>query len=80
MVQVWVRVGPAYVEDLKKRLDALQVSQNALGRAMEPPVDPAQVCRWFTINPKRRLSPSMASVEKIEAAMARLSKGRRIRE
>jgi hypothetical protein len=46
------------------------VSQNQLATEMGKKA--AQVNRWFTENDDRRVSPDMATVEEIEAAMHRL--------
>lgn len=53
------------------------ISQNELAREMD--MDPSQVSRWFTTNPKRRVSPNLATAEKIETAVFRLIEKRRRR-
>jgi transcriptional regulator with XRE-family HTH domain len=46
-------------------------SQNALAKEMG--VSPTYVSRWFTRNVKRRVIPELATVQRIEEAMGRLS-------
>lgn len=73
MVEITFNAGK-YIVELAKRMERLGVSQAQLGRSMEPPVSPTQVTRWFTENEKRRRQPSLATIERIEAAMAKLEK------
>lgn len=73
MVQVTFSSG-RYIAELEKRMEKAGVSQAELGRTMEPPVSPTQVTRWFTDTPERRRQPSLRTLERIEAAMAKLEK------
>lgn len=73
MVEITFNAG-RYIAELAKRMERAGVSQGELGRAMEPPVSPTQVTRWFTENPDRRRQPSLATLERIEVAMAKLEK------
>lgn len=73
MVEITFNAGK-YIAELAKRMEKIGVSQAALGRAMEPPVNPTQVTRWFTENPKRQRQPSLRTIERIEVAMETLEK------
>lgn len=73
MVEITFNAGK-YIVELAKRMERLGVSQAQLGRGMEPPVSPTQVTRWFTENPERRRQPSLSTIERIEAAMAKFEK------
>jgi predicted transcriptional regulator len=75
MVQVILRLGQDYIDDLVKRMKRLGVSQNALAREMG--ASPSQVSRWFTPNPERKVSPEWATMKRIEEAMARLDARKR---
>jgi hypothetical protein len=73
MVKVTFSTGK-YVSELEARMSKAGISQAELGRAMTPPVSPTQVTRWFTKNEDRRRTPSLETIERIEAAMAKLTK------
>ena len=76
MVWVTLQLGDGYIPGLEKRMRQLRppVSQNELAREMEKM--PAQVNRWFTVNPDRRVTPDMDTVLEIEKAMQRLARKR----
>lgn len=71
MVQVTFNAGK-YIEELSKRMARDGVSQAALAREMG--ISATQATRWFTTNEKRRRNPSLATVERIELAMRKLTK------
>lgn len=73
MVKVTFNAGK-YIEELESRMSKAGVSQAELGRTMEPQVSATQVTRWFTKNEDRRRTPSLETIERIEAAMAKLTK------
>lgn len=73
MVEITFNAGK-YIVELAKRMERLGVSQAQLGRTMEPSVSPTQVTRWFTDNAARRRQPSLSTIERIEAAMAKIEK------
>lgn len=76
MVMVTINLGPGYIEDLTKRMKKYGISQALLARTMVPPVLPSQATRWFTKNPKRKVTPEMTTVQRIEEAMSRLQRRR----
>ena len=78
MVKVLLTLGEEYVEELRKRMQKSKppISQAELGREMRPPVSASEVTRWFTKNPERRVSPQLATVQRIEEAMLRLQNRR----
>ena len=63
-----------YVSELARRMAAAGVSQATLAREMR--AGATQVTRWFTTNAGRRRVPTLRSVERIEAAMAALTRRR----
>lgn len=71
MVQVTFNAGK-YIEELERRMAKAGVSQAALAREMQ--ISATQATRWFTKNESRRRTPSLATVERIELAMARLER------
>lgn len=73
MVQVTFNAGK-YIEELEKRMLKAGVSQAELGRLMDPPVSATQVTRWFTKNEARRRQPSLGTIERIEAVMAKVER------
>lgn len=77
MVKVLLQFDTDYIEDLVKRMKKFQISQAALAKEMKPPVSPSQATRWFTKNPNRRVMPELATVQRIEEAMVRLTARRR---
>lgn len=70
MVKVTLVLGEGYIPDLVARMKKAGISQNALARELG--AQPSQVSRWFTKNPERKVSPELATVERIEEAMVRL--------
>ena len=70
MVKVTFHAGEGYIPDLVSRMKKAGISQAGLAREMG--VSPTQASRWFTTNPDRRVSPELATIEKIEEAMIRL--------
>jgi ribosome-binding protein aMBF1 (putative translation factor) len=66
-----------FIQYISDQMDKAKppISQNELARALD--MDPSQVSRWFTTNPKRKVSPNLATAEKIEEALNRLLKGRK---
>jgi predicted transcriptional regulator len=76
MVWVYLQIGKGYIPGLRKRMQDMRppVSQNELAREMGKA--PAQVSRWFTENPDRRVSPDMDTVDLIEKAMQKLARKR----
>lgn len=71
MVQVTFNAGK-YIEELERRMEKHGISQAALAREMQ--ISATQATRWFTKNEARRRTPSLATVERIELAMARLER------
>jgi predicted transcriptional regulator len=74
MATVSFQTGKGYIPDLKARMKKWHISQNALAREMG--VNPSQASRWFTENPKRQVTPQLATVERIEEAMLKLIRRR----
>jgi transcriptional regulator with XRE-family HTH domain len=70
MATVKLQIGPNFIEDVGRILDREGISQNELARAMD--MDPAQVSRWFTMNPERRLGMRLDTAIKVEATIKRL--------
>lgn len=77
MATVTLQLGKGYIADLKTRMKRFKISQNALAREMG--INPSQASRWFTTNPDRQVSPELATVERIETAMAVLVRRRQRR-
>lgn len=64
-----------YVKDLKKRMDALHISQGELARTMK--LSPTQVSRWFTDNEARLVRPSIETAYDIETALLKIQEKRK---
>lgn len=81
MVMVKLEFKHSYIEDLRVRMkkEKPPISQAELGREMRPPASASEVTRWFTKNEARRISPQLATVQRIEEAMVRLQNRRRHR-
>jgi transcriptional regulator with XRE-family HTH domain len=75
MVEITFSAGK-YIEQLAKRMRAANppISQAELARTMG--ISATQATRWFTENPARRREPSLGTIERIEAAMAKLERQR----
>lgn len=71
MVEITFNAGK-YIEELAKRMSKMGISQATLAREMG--VSATQATRWFTANPDRRRQPSLGTIERIEAVMAKLEK------
>lgn len=74
MVEIKLQGSKEYIADLKRRMDKLKISQNALAREMGK--NPTQVSRWFTDNEERRVVPEVDTMVKIEEALEKLRKRR----
>lgn len=71
-VTVTISVGGNYIEELSKRLTALEISHNALARQMD--LSPSQVSRWFN---RPNMLPSMRSIANIERAILEICEERK---
>lgn len=73
MVSVELKGSEHWLADLVVRMKRYKISQNMLGKAMEPPRTASQVNRWFTKS-ERRVRPDYDTMCEIEAAVERLRK------
>jgi transcriptional regulator with XRE-family HTH domain len=76
-MEVKVQASEQYIADLKRRMEKYKISQNALARQLEK--NPAQVSRWFTDNPERKVKPTWDTMKLIEEGMAVLERKARAR-
>lgn len=60
--------GADYTKDLKSRLKKAGISHGALARQAK--IDPSQISRWFN----SPMQPSLANVQRLEKAFAKLAR------